>query len=78
MCYLNSIKHRLLSNNIVPNTSITALISVPTNSPSLYSFSFDKHIVSPSKSVHNIGIVFDFYLCFSSRIDKITKAIAYK
>ena len=73
----SSIKYWLLSNNLLLNTSKTALLNIPTNSPSFPSFYLDKILISPSNSVLNLGVIFDSDLSFSSHISKISKAANY-
>ena len=73
----SSIKYWLLSNNLLLNTSKTALLNIPTNSPSYPSFYLDKILISPSNSVINLIVIFDSDLSFSSRIAKISKAANY-
>ena len=79
MLYNNliTIKYWLLSNNLLLNTSKTALLNIPTNSPSFPSFYIDKILISPSNSVLNLGVIFDSDLSFSSHISKISKAANY-
>ena len=73
----SSIKYWLLSNNLLLNTSKTAILNIPTNSPSFPSFYLDKILISPSNSVLNLGVIFDSDLSFSSHISKISKAANY-
>ena len=72
----SSIKH-WLSNNIMLNTSQTALLNILTISPLFPSFHIDKIIISPSNSVINISDIFDYDLSFSSHIDTISKFANY-
>ena len=73
----SSITYWLLSNNLLLNTSKTALLNIPTNSPSFPSFYLDKILISPSNSVLKLGVIFDSDLSFSSHISKISKTANY-
>ena len=73
----SSIQYWLLSNNILLNTSKIDLINIPANSPSFPSFYLDKILISPSNSVINLGVIFDYDISFSSHIANISKAANY-
>ena len=47
------------------------------NSPEFLSFYLDKILISPSNSVINLGIVFDYDLYFFSHIANIYKSANY-